>query len=72
MDLKKILDDHAAWLTDDSVSADWYPAFFEKSAFLLLFRTILLSPRRWSDDRQFAAWSQLDTLRIRRETGDLV
>lgn len=59
-------------MTDDSFSADWYPAFFEMSAFLLLFRTILLAPRRWSDDRQFAAWSQLDMLRIRRETGDLV
>lgn len=59
-------------MTYDSISADWYPAFFDNSAFLLLSRTILLSPRRWLDDRQFAAWSQFDTLRIRRETGDLV
>ena len=57
-------------MTDDRI--DWYPAFFEESAFLLLFRTILRYPSRWPDERQFAAWSQLDTLRIRRETGDLV
>ena len=58
-------------MTDDSVSADWYPAFFVEHAFDV-FRVNVLAPQGWPDDRQFAAWSQLDTLRIRRETGDLV
>ena len=58
-------------MTDDRISADWYPAFFVEHAFDV-FRVIVLSPHRWSDERQFAAWSQLDMLRIRRETGDLV
>ena len=56
-------------MTDDRI--DWYPAFFEESVFLIL-RIILSSSRGWSEEREFAAWSQLDTLRIRRETGDLV
>ena len=60
-------------MTDDydRISDDWYPAFFVEHAFHV-FRLNVLAPQGWSDERQFAAWAKLDTLRIRRETGDLV